>query len=596
MKIFCIKNSFFIMITFLAACSLYAHADFHRETVTRSETYPTGKRIAVSNAGTAIEVYNRVFYLEGITQSDWDWVWRSFFHAGILSAVFSAVALKSGVYFLGSRQWWMYYTGLTLSGFFYADALLSRTWYALKLFQGILKLDYPGSLVAVAAWVISKDEHIPNDYIGNIFNSRLYVFMPIALTLNHFYFTEQDVNDPVIRNIGLSGNAARLFMLKSVILPQGKMAFYSLNRIALDNEPEESDSYSRLAKVMSGLEIEELTMTAPYRPTKMVNNSSVYSHFYSTSFVEVFGYGYEQNKETSSFRGILTLDNSEKDELHLLLDNLMLDQDQLSIHSVRSILSPDIIGEIADWIKDNEEGIKEEKNSSRDYLMPALRLGKKPGISMEVSYLDEGVTLIALPDSEEKIAATITLNSKDKTVSLMTDCEEAKCIQKQYISPAWLNKIFLLQLSYMGYRYGHMLAKAGMRTILPAERAIPLYSVTDYTGEDNDCPVCKGELPVSEQNQITVSEQDQVQSGGSIDTKSLSLSDNSVDLFQNADEDNNVISSLHNLPCNHPICPSCLDDMIQNKISDNQDSAWQFINFFISCPTCRNEAHFLILP
>ena len=156
-------------------------------------------------------------------------------------------------------------------------------------------------------------------------------------------------------------------------------------------------------------------------------------------------------------------------------------------------------------------------------------------------------------------------------MALDTGCDEDNnCVVAQYKVPAWANKLVSIQLAYLGYFIGFNWAQRAVNAVHSGKRVLPNFEATDYSGDEDSCPVCK---------RLSISNEE-----GTFD----GLSENGLS------EDGPV--ALRNLACKHPICEDCQNQLIQIQLDDNLLSAWKLQRFGVRCPTCNQKSSFTLLP
>ena len=531
--------------------NLYADAKSLKQGEAVIESILPYPRVSVSQTDTAIEMYNRVLYLNGMGKSDWDWILGSFVYAGIYAAFFTIISRKLILWcnYRGRSGSTIFTVGAMLSSLIYLDSKVTRWWFGIKLISQLFSLAYPGPQIVVLAWLLSREQHIPGDHIGNLFNSKLYILMFLANTLSLVFFESND-NDVLSSDIALSGFIARQFVIRAIPLCDGNRGCYELNRIAFDIKDEEQGSYIRLARVMNALAINKLII-AP-TPPSVENTSLVIRNASEPPVSSISVYGVAGTDKELLFYAVFSLNNDEEETLPLLLNSLV--SKQLPKTGVRCLLAPNIIGEIANWIGMNEISIKLSREAGVAFSVAVHSI--KLSAEVEIDRSHEGESHFNLPDDTGLFMTTLVWRHETNDFSLVTKYEDERdFIHGQYQSPAWLNKMLAVELSYLGYRFVHKWVESGFTALLPADKAVPTYEVrylnSDQADEDSKCLVC-----LTGFNDLSV--------------------------------------PLQKLPCNHLICTSCLSQLLKGVMSSGSQVSPR--SFDMPCPMCREPSNYMISP
>ncbi|UYM15715.1 RING finger protein [Endozoicomonas euniceicola] len=510
---------------------------------------------AVSDDATLVEIFGRVIYLEGVTQSDWNRLWHSFFHGGILATAFSALALRTGIY-TWARNYGssgsMVVKGICgLSALFYIDALLTRGWLGFRLLYKLFNLENTATYFVMAAWMLTGEDHDPENYISNFFNKYVLLLLPFFIKFRHEYL----MGDTELSNseyVALSGDVAKQFIIKAVPALNNIAPYYELRPVASMSEVSGNDSYSRLANIMRELKLGKLKIQRLKRKIFRTADPERKNFKEGTTVLVSFFY---QADNKLAFQGYTIL-NWEEGQPSLLLDDIREDLVIIPMDGIRCLLFPEFIGKVADRIQSIKVGKNREQSEN---IMPFyFGMAEAELNATSLTYdADTDRISYSVPGSENEKEVTLSLGLQDNSIFMATGCkDETNCVAGQHVVPVWFNKVILLELAYLGYHYGEKLFTAGINGVMPVDKAIPLYAVKDYAGSEPDCPVCKN--------------------------APSSVSEDAL--------------SLQNLPCNHPICSSCLDAIIKQEVSKVAKKFWQLGSFGVPCPMCRAKAEYLISP
>ncbi|KEQ13165.1 RING finger protein [Endozoicomonas numazuensis] len=599
----------FILRIIILLSSFSLSADVIHPVKDDSRTTQNSYFFDVSECGTSFEIYNKIIHFESVTQSDWDTLWQSFAYSGVIVPLTIASSIRSGIYFYRyfgqSTKHWLSYAALIAAGYFYIDAVLSRLLTIQNLILGLLELERPAPLIATGVALLSIASIEKGDYLGTFFNSKLYILMPLAVVMVRLAGLNSDQDDQPyeIRHLALSGNAARHFVITAAFeriqnnqhlsqeMPE--MATYGLDRIHLDSDYGEGgendpDSYSRLAHVMDDLNLVSLILD------RQVSENQ-----------EIAVLGERASDRKLVMSGNIILENNQASKW---FNPHMTDEDTRLRSVDRFMLSPDVIGAIADYMESKRTLIyaytKPKPPSSSDDFIRKMedyvkaKVGKTGtyeyynydiftfsedftkenlGVTLGIDYSEnDNITTFLLPGAQKELAAKLRFDLNNWNIALHIGHEGQEDNVEQYISPLWFNRIVFTCLKSIGPKYIYSWVSEAIDYWLPLSNVIYLNQMTEYeeenTNEDTKCSTCyaviKGSVAAKKAMEKTPKNHEQHLSPDTL----------------------TEVDTLLKTHCGHIFCPSCIDKIRQTKISRASDS-WNLINFHINCPYCRNSIH-----
>lgn len=517
--------------------------------------------IVLSDEGTTVQLGNRVIYMDDLTRNDVEWVGQSFIYGGVMSTLFSVMALSYGYYF---HYYWLnsYYVaifGMLISSLFYVDAILTRLRFGYALVQSLFSLDYPMPYAAIAFMVLTREEQDVNNPLQRHVNPKILLLLPLVKLLSLQFL--EDKNDKTSTGLTLTGHAAGMFIIHIEPEPYARgLISYKLERTKVNELNPNPDGFSALATAMDEINLSAIHIVplAPqrYSFTSLEQDSveDVEEPETVASLALVF---FRVHDESEPVKGILTQRSSDLDKPKVfspyLLHAFSNHHDRLTIAGVRTLLAPVFLEEVAEFL--NEYGRNDTTQLKKDAIGNVWRLSNYDSESLgdfaDIQHTEDN-SYFTLPAANGSPEVSVTWSSSpdgQETLALDSGCNDGdNCVVAQYLVPAWVNKLLSLQLAYLGYTVGFDLAKKALH-VFHSDKVLPNFPVEKYSGNEESCPVCK-------------------------------------------DPDKSLLS----LQCGHPLCQSCQDTLIQRQLNDNQFSAWKLQSFGIKCPMCTQKSSFTLLP
>ncbi|WP_257254452.1 MULTISPECIES: hypothetical protein [unclassified Endozoicomonas] len=529
--------------------------------------------VAVSDEGTTIQLGNRVIYLDDLTRDDVNWIWQSFLYGGVMSAIFSTMALSYGFYF---HHHWLNscsiaILGTATSALLYTDAILTRFRFGYALVRNVFSLDYPMPYAAVACLVLTREEHNQNNPLRTYVSPKLLLLLPLVKILSLLFFEDKG-NTKTHMDLTMAGRAAGLFIIYTGPSPMKRIS-YKLERAGVSELSADHDGYSALAKAMDENGLSAVYIAPSFfkffpMPSSKPDGNQVPEYLVALAFI-----CFHVHDGDELVYGMLVQRASDlkKSEVFppYLLSAFSNSYNRSAIVKARTLLAPVFLEEVAQFL--NEYGNNktvQTKDIAGNVLHYYFYNRESRGEVADIQHTKD-TSYFTFPGSDGFSEATITWSSQidgQQTLALDSGCnEDNSCVFSQYKVPAWVNKVLSIQLAYLGYFVGFNWAQSAVNAVRSGKHVLPNFEATDYNGDEDRCPVCM--------------------------RPSIS---NEEGTFDGLNEDEPV--ALLNLACKHPICADCQNQLIQNQLDDNLLSAWKLQRFGVKCPTCNQKSSFTLLP
>ena len=313
--------------------------------------------IGTSDEGTTVQLGNRVIYLDDLTPDDVGWIWQSFLYGGVMSAIFSTMALSYGFYFhyhwLNSCS--MAILGTAISALFYTDAILTRFRFGYALIRNLFSLDYPMPYAAIAYIVLTRDQHNLNNPLRSYVSPKLLLLLPLVKMLS-LWFLEDEGNTKPHTDLAVAGRAADLFIIHIEPSPM-EMTSYKLERTGVGELSADHDGYSSLAKAMDEIGLSAIYIAPSFSVKFFLMPSSEPDDIQFPEYVVALAWiCFHVHDRGELVYGILVQRASDLHESEVLspylLPSFYNSYNRSAIAKSRFLLAPVFLEEVAEFLKE----------------------------------------------------------------------------------------------------------------------------------------------------------------------------------------------------------------------------------------------------